>query len=77
MVMTAHIVYPQVETGTYVSAETGEPIRLPATLSKAILTDILRGDMGFTGLIVTDAMNMDAIFMPWTLQSWPSKQALT
>ena len=61
MVMTAHIVYPQVETGTYVSAETGEPIRLPATLSKAILTDILRGDMGFTGLIVTDAMNMDAI----------------
>ena len=61
MVMTAHIVYPQVETGTYVSAETGEPIRLPATLSKAILTDILRRDMGFTGLIVTDAMNMDAI----------------
>ena len=61
MVMTAHIVYPQVETGTYVSAETGEAIHLPATLSRVILTDILRGDMGFTGLIVTDAMNMDAI----------------
>ena len=61
MVMTAHIVYPKVETGTYISAETGEPIHLPATLSKVILTDILRGDMGFTGLIVTDAMNMDAI----------------
>ncbi len=61
MVMTAHIVYPQVETGTYISAETGEPIHLPATLSRTILTDILRGDMGFTGLIVTDAMNMDAI----------------
>ncbi len=61
MVMTAHIVYPQVEKGTYISAETGESIHLPATLSKVILTDILRGDMGFTGLIVTDAMNMDAI----------------
>jgi beta-N-acetylhexosaminidase len=61
MVMTAHIVYPQVEKGTYISAETGESIHLPATLSKVILTDILRGDMGFTGLIVTDAMKMDAI----------------
>ena len=61
MIMTAHIVYPKVEKGTYVSVETGEEIGLPATLSKTILTDILRGDMGFTGLIVTDAMNMDAV----------------
>ena len=61
MVMTAHIVYPQVETGTYTSKKTGEEIGLPATLSKTILTDILRGDMGFEGLIVSDAMNMDAI----------------
>jgi len=61
MVMTAHIVYPKVETGTYLSKETGEEVGLPATLSRTILTDILRGDMGFEGLIVTDAMNMDAI----------------
>lgn len=61
MVMTAHIVYPQVEKGTYTSIETGEIIGLPATLSRTILTDILRGDMGFSGLIVSDAMNMDAI----------------
>ncbi len=61
MIMTAHIVYPQVETGTYVSVQTGETIGLPATFSRTILTDILRGDMGFTGLIVTDAMNMDAV----------------
>ena len=61
MVMTAHIVYPQVETDTYTSRKTGEEIGLPATLSKTILTDILRGDMGFEGLIVSDAMNMDAI----------------
>lgn len=61
MIMTAHIVYPQIETGTYVSKLTGETINLPATLSKTIITDILRGDMGFNGVVTTDAMNMDAI----------------
>ena len=61
MIMTAHIVYPQIETGTYVSKETGETINLPATLSKTIITDILRGDMGFDGVVTTDAMEMDAI----------------
>ncbi|MBE7003732.1 MAG: hypothetical protein E7425_05520 [Ruminococcaceae bacterium] len=60
-VMTAHIQYPQIETGTYTSKETGEQVYLPATLSKTILTDILRGDMGFDGVIITDAMEMDAI----------------
>ena len=60
-VMTAHIQYPQIETGTYISKETGEQVYLPATLSKTILTDILRGDMGFDGVIITDAMEMDAI----------------
>ncbi len=60
-VMTAHIQYPQIETGTYTSKLTGEQIYLPATLSKTILTDILRGDMGFDGVIITDAMDMDAV----------------
>ena len=61
MIMTAHIVYPQIETGTYVSKQTNETVNLPATLSKTIITDILRGDMGFDGVVVTDAMQMDAI----------------
>lgn len=61
MVMTAHIQYPNIETETYTSIQTGEEIELPATLSKKILTDILREDLGFNGLIVTDAMNMDAV----------------
>ncbi len=61
MIMTAHIQYPKIETATYVSKSTGEEIYLPATLSKTIMTDILRRDMGFDGVIVTDAMNMDAI----------------
>lgn len=61
MIMTAHIVYPQIEKDTYVSKLTGEEINLPATLSKTIMTDILRDDLGFEGVVVTDALNMDAI----------------
>lgn len=60
-VMTAHIQYPKIETGTYKSKSTGEQINLPATLSKTILTGILRNDLGFEGVIVTDALDMDAI----------------
>lgn len=33
----------------------------PATLSHAVLTGLLREDLGFTGLVVTDALNMAAI----------------
>lgn len=61
MVMTAHIQFPQIEAETYTSISTGEEIYLPATMSKVILTDILRNDMGFTGVLVTDALDMAAI----------------
>ena len=61
MVMTAHIQYPQLETEKVLSTSTGEEIFLPATMSHHILTDILRGDMGFEGVIVSDALNMSAI----------------
>ena len=61
MVMTAHIQYPNIEKETYISKKTGEMINLPATLSKTIITDILRKDMGFDGIVVTDSMVMDAI----------------
>ena len=60
-IMTAHIQYPQIETESYLSKLTGEEITLPATLSETIITDLLRGDMGFDGVVITDAMNMDAI----------------
>ncbi len=33
----------------------------PCTLSKKVITDILRGDLGYEGLVVTDALNMGAI----------------
>ncbi len=61
MVMTAHIQYPQIEKETYTSIKTGEEVYLPATMSHAILTDILRNDMGFEGVVVTDALDMAAI----------------
>lgn len=61
MIMTAHIQYPQIETQTYVSQSTGKEVYLPATMSRTILTGILRQDMGFDGVIVTDALDMAAI----------------
>ena len=60
-IMSAHIQYPLIEDKTAVSVATGEEINLPATLSKTILTDLLRGEMGFDGVIISDAMNMAAV----------------
>ena len=34
---------------------------LPATFSKKLITDILRGQLGFDGVVITDAMDMGAI----------------
>jgi beta-N-acetylhexosaminidase len=48
-VMSAHILLPALD-----------PDR-PATLSPQILTGLLRGELGFEGLIVTDGMEMQAI----------------
>lgn len=61
MIMTAHIQYPQIEKATYISKESGEEITLPATLSETIITNLLRKDLKFKGVVITDAMNMDAI----------------
>ncbi len=33
----------------------------PASMSKTIITDILRGELGYNGVIITDALNMSAI----------------
>jgi beta-N-acetylhexosaminidase len=49
-VMSAHIALPRIETG-----------KLPATLSHMMLTDVLRGELKFGGVIFTDAMNMRGI----------------
>ena len=61
MIMTAHIQFPKIETDKYKSIKDGNEIELPATLSKKIITDILRKDLGYNGVVVTDAMNMQAV----------------
>ena len=61
MIMTAHIQFPKIEKKTYVSIKDGEEITLPATLSRTIITGLLREQMGYNGIVITDAMEMDAI----------------
>ena len=61
MIMTAHIQYPKIETGTYTSVQDGKDICLPATLSRTIISGLLREQMGYDGIVITDAMGMDAI----------------
>jgi len=51
--MTAHIVYPRLDPEN------------PATLSRKILTDLLREELGYRGVIVSDALNMRAIADNW------------
>lgn len=65
MVMTAHILYPQLEQDTVRSHKTGKEEFLPATLSDDIITGLLKGEMGFDGIVVTDAMNMAGIADTW------------
>lgn len=60
LIMTAHINYPEIDA------------HYPATLSKTILTDILKQQLGFNGLIITDSMNMWAMRHHFT----PSEAAI-
>ncbi|QOR67044.1 beta-N-acetylhexosaminidase [Cytobacillus suaedae] len=60
-IMTAHIAFHHIEPETVKSKKDGLPIELPATLSPKIITDILRNDLSFQGLIFTDAMDMKAV----------------
>lgn len=48
-VMTAHVLYPGLDP------------QYPATLSPVILTDLLRHQLGFDGVILTDDLEMQAI----------------
>ena len=50
-IMTAHIALPRL----------GERADLPATLSRRVLTDLLRQRLGFTGIVVTDDLEMQGV----------------
>lgn len=49
-VMTSHILFPKIEKR-----------KVPATMSSVILKDLLRKKLGFTGIIISDSLEMDAI----------------
>lgn len=49
-IMTSHVLFPHLE-----------PERLPATMSRRILTGLLREELGFSGLVISDCMEMQAI----------------
>ncbi|MEO9947532.1 glycoside hydrolase family 3 protein [Paraglaciecola sp.] len=60
MIMTAHIQYPELDN-TKFKAKDGSSIILPATMSRKILTGLLRNKMGYDGVIITDALNMAGV----------------
>jgi beta-N-acetylhexosaminidase len=49
MIMTAHVLYPALDD------------KLPATLSKTIVARLLRGEIGYDGVVITDDLEMGAI----------------
>ena len=48
-VMVGHVTVPALDA------------EMPSSLSKAVITNVLRGELGFNGVIITDALNMSAI----------------
>jgi beta-N-acetylhexosaminidase len=48
-IMTAHVLVPAIDAAG------------PATLSASIVTDLLRGELGFDGLVFTDDLDMKAV----------------
>lgn len=56
-IMAAHAAFPNVNL-----QETGQNGKLlPSSLSKNFITNLLRGDLGFDGLVITDDLEMGAI----------------
>ena len=49
MMMTAHVLYPQLDSD------------YPATMSKKIVTGLLREELGYRGLVISDALEMKAL----------------
>jgi beta-N-acetylhexosaminidase len=55
-IMTAHVMFPAIDP------------RWPATLSRALLGGVLRGELGFTGLVVSDDLGMKAVADRWPIE---------
>jgi len=57
MVMVAHILVKKIDS------------KYPASMSKTVITDLLRKQYGFNGVIITDDMSMGAISKHYTLNN--------
>jgi beta-N-acetylhexosaminidase len=55
-IMTAHVMFPALDP------------RWPATLSRELLTGVLRGQLGFEGMIVSDDLGMKAVADRWPIE---------
>ncbi len=58
-IMAAHVWYPALDPTP----------NTPASLSEPVLTGLLRGELGYQGLIMTDALDMDAIDLTYSLSN--------
>jgi beta-N-acetylhexosaminidase len=81
-IMSAHIALPQIETELAapvrqfseteaaefksLTEATGVKVTLPGTLSPKVLTGILREELKYNGIVVTDAMNMAGVAARYT-----------
>jgi len=73
-IMTAHVVVPALDNNM-LTTKNNTMMGTPATLSSKILTDILRDELSYPGLIITDAMDMGAIASNFD-KNWSIKQAI-
>lgn len=61
MIMTAHIAFPAIDNEQVTSLKDGQRVPVPATLSKKVLNGLLREELGYEGIIISDAFTMDGI----------------
>ncbi len=67
MIMTAHIQYPALDNSQIMTCN-GESIIVPATMSREIQSNLLREQLHYQGVTITDALDMGAIADHFTQQ---------
>jgi beta-N-acetylhexosaminidase len=69
MIMTTHVINGQIDqTQCRSGSKTDHPTWCPGTMSKKTLTGLLRDELGFKGIIVSDDMTMGAITEEYDLR---------
>ena len=61
-IMSTHVVFPAME-----------PEQVPSTVSRRVMTGLLREEMGFQGLIVSDGIEMQAVMDLFTMEDAVSR----